>query len=102
MNQPEKYIGVITQLVEKKHEDGNPYFIGWIESPQISDRISFHQKSLINRKEISDLQEGIFILVQTKISSLPDKKDPNVFFERLDAINCTLNCEKIILKDITQ
>jgi hypothetical protein len=101
MNQPEKHLGILTQLVERKYDDGNPYLIGWVECPQIPNRVSFHQKSL-NRAEVNDLQEGIFIFFETKISLTPDKKDPNKTFERLDAVNCSLKCEKIILKDIVQ
>ena len=101
MNQSEKYLGILTQLVERKYDDGNPYLIGRIECPQIQNRVSFHQKSL-NWAEVNDLQEGIFIFFETKISFVTDRKDPNKTFERLDAVNCSLNCEQIILEDIIQ
>lgn len=93
MNQSEKLLGVLTRL-SKKENEGSTYFTAWVETPNSSDKF-FHQNSLTNRKEIEYIAEGAFVLFEVKTTKTK-------IGEREDAVNCSLNCEKIILKDIIQ
>lgn len=93
MNQTEKLLGVLTRL-NKKENEGSTYFTAWVETPNSSDKF-FHQNSLNNKKEIENIAEGTFILFEVKTTKTK-------IGEREDAINCSLNCEKTILKDIIQ
>jgi len=93
MNQSEKHLGVLTRLIKKENEGSN-YFTAWVETPNSSEKF-FHQNSLTNWKEIDNIEEGAFVLFKLKITKTK-------IGEREDADNCTLNCEKIILKDIIQ
>lgn len=93
MNQTEKLLGVLTRL-NKKENEGSTYFTAWVETPNSSDKF-FHQNSLTNKKEIENIAEGTFILFEVRTTKTK-------IGEREDAVNCSLNCEKTILKDIIQ
>lgn len=93
MNQSEKFLGVLKRLNEKENK-GSTYLTGWIEMPNSNDKF-FHQNSLTNRKEIDNISEGAFVFFEVRITKTTTG-------EREDAIYCSLNCEKIILKDIIQ
>lgn len=93
MNQSEKLLGVLKRLYEKENR-GSTYLTGWIETPNSNDKF-FHQNSLINRKEIDNISDGAFVFFEVK-------RTKTTTGEREDAVNCSLNCEKIILKDIVQ
>jgi hypothetical protein len=93
MNQSEMFLGILTRLSRKENEGGT-YFTAWVETPNGNDKF-FHQNSLTNKKEIDNIANGTFILFEVKITKT--KKG-----EREDAVNCSLNCEKIILNDIIQ
>jgi hypothetical protein len=93
MNQSEKLLGILTRL-NKKENEGSTYFTAWVETPNSSDKF-FHQNSLTNRKEIDNIAEGALVLFEVKTTKTK-------IGEREDAFNCSLNCEKIILKDIIQ
>lgn len=93
MNQSEKLLGVLKRLNEKENR-GSIYLTGWIETPNSNDKF-FHQNSLPNRKEIDNISEGAFVFFEVRITKTTTG-------EREDAVNCSLNCEKTILKDIIQ
>lgn len=93
MNQSTKLLGVLTRL-NKKENEGSSYFTAWVEIPNSSDKF-FHQNSLTNRKEVDNITEGAFVLFEIKTTKTK-------IGEREDAVNCSLNCEKTILKDIIQ
>lgn len=93
MNQSEKLLGVLKRLNEKENK-GSTYLTGWIEMPNSNDKF-FHQNSLPNRKEIDNISEGAFVFFEVRITKTTTG-------EREDAVNCSLNCEKVILKDIIQ
>jgi hypothetical protein len=88
MNKPEKKIGILNRLREREY-NGSTYFTAWVKAPKLKDTF-FHPSSLINQDDISNIKEGAFILFELK------------FGERNDAINCNLNCERIILRNIIQ
>ncbi len=93
MNQTEKLLGVLKRLNEKDNR-GRTYLTGWIETPNSNDKF-FHQNSLPNRKEKDNISECAFVFFDVRITKTTKG-------EREDAVNCSFNCEKIILKDIIQ
>ncbi|TDO19355.1 VWA domain-containing protein [Pedobacter duraquae] len=93
MDKTARNVGVITQLAERKHKDGNPYKIAFIECSSFDFKIGFHQKSLINRSDISNLSDG-------KLITFALSEIKTVRGDRMIANECLISCNKEIEENI--